>query len=158
MYFAVGASTYNLSSKVIPIEVRRQGLGQENPCPGDAIELTCIRSESSPAAVRWIANGTTLYTFGIPSDIGTQLANQSSRVGLIGVIINETTLTLLADLKNAPFVNNTRLTCGEIGGNSSPPIILSIFGKLLSCSLHVIIVILYGTMCHSQVQPQLLQH
>ena len=145
--------------RVIPHDVRRQYLNQENPCPEDIVELTCIRSESSPAAVRWTADETRLYTFGIPSDIGTPSANQSSRIGLIGVIINETTLTLLAHLKNAPFVNNTRLTCGEIGGNSSSPLILSIFGKLLSYGpLHAIIVIVCGTLSHFQIQPQLQQH
>ena len=132
----LGDGIYSLSLRVMPCGVRLQHISQENPCPGDLVELTCIRSESSPAAVRWTADGEPLYTFGIPMDIGTPNANHSHIVGLIGVIINETTLTLMADLKNATFMNGTKVICGDIiRGNSSQPIIFSIIGKHLSCSL-----------------------
>ena len=80
------------------------------------VEFTCIRSEPSPAVVRWTANRTSLYTVRIPNDIGAPHANLSNITGLNGVIINATTLTLLADLNYAPFKNGTRVTCSEIGG------------------------------------------
>ena len=103
-----------MTSRVIPHELRRQSLIQENPCPGDMVEFTCTRSESSPAAVRWNADGVPLYTYFIPQDINN--ANQSNIPGLIGVLVNETKLTLLVDLNTSTrIINNTGITCGEIG-------------------------------------------
>ena len=105
-----------MTSRVIPHEVRRQGLDQENPCPGDMVEFTCTRSESSPATVRWNTDGVVLYAFFIPEDINTANANQSSIPGLIGVLVNETKLTLLVDLNSSTRItNNTGITCGERG-------------------------------------------
>ena len=102
-----------MTSRVIPHEVRRQGLDQENPCPGDMVEFTCTRSEASPAAVRWTADEMPLYTHFIPQDINS--ANQSSIPGLIGVLVNETKLTLLVDLNTSTrIINNTGITCGEV--------------------------------------------
>ena len=114
-----GVGTYMVTSRVIPHEVRRQGFVQENPCPGDMVEFTCTRSESSPAAVRWTVDGVVLYTYFIPSDINTASANQSSIPGLIGVLVNETKLTLIVDLNTSiRIINNTGIACGEIGVTS----------------------------------------
>ena len=128
-YVAVGAGTYSISSRVIPHEVRRQTLGQENPCPGDMVEFTCIRSESTQAIVRWTADGNVLYAFFIPDYIGTSNANLSNIPGFIGILINSTLFTLLVDLNTSNTVNGSQVACDEVDGNSSKSISLSIIGK-----------------------------
>lgn len=119
---------------MIPAEAKRQGLGQENPCPGDRVVFYCVRNESSPAAVRWIANGVPLYTFGIPADIGTPNAVQSAGfVGLIGNLVNTTLFTLTVDLTTSvDIVNGTGVACGEvISATRSQTMNLFIIGKRL---------------------------
>ena len=111
------AATFTITSQVIPQEVRRQGLNQENPCTEDMVEFTCTRSESL-GDMRWSANGETLYTFLIPDDINTTNARRSSILGVTGVIINETVLTLLVDLSiSTKIVNGSEVECG--GRNSA---------------------------------------
>ena len=131
----LGAGTYTVSSRVFPSEVIRQGIGQDNPCPGDRVVFTCTRSESSPTAVRWTANGTPLYTFGIPSDLGTPRANQDAGFpGLVGTLVDATMFTLLVDLTLATdIINGTAVACGEvISGVTSPIFTLFIIGKAVS--------------------------
>ena len=82
---------------MIPHEVRPQGHGQENPCPGDTVEFTCTRSESTPVTVRWTTNGGLLYTFVIPEYFESSDANQSNRPGLISTLVNSAMFTLLVD-------------------------------------------------------------
>ena len=94
--------------------------------------FTCTRSESSPAAVRWTANGTPLYTFGIPSDLGTPRASQDAGFpGLVGVLIDATTFSLSVDLVTAvDIINGTQVGCGEVVNDiSSPPVTLFVIGK-----------------------------
>ena len=125
----IGAGTYTLSSRVVPHDVRRRGLAQENPCPGDTVEFTCTRSESSAAIVRWIADETPLYTFLIPDDLTTS-PYPSHMPGFTGALINETTLTLSINLTatvSVTVVNGTRVVCGNAGRNVSQ--ILSIIGN-----------------------------
>ena len=93
---------------------------------------SCVRNESSPAAVRWTANGVPLYTFGIPGDLGTSRAIQSAGfVGLIGSLVNETLFTLTVDLTTSiDIVNGTGVACGElITGVNSDTMNLFIIGK-----------------------------
>ena len=116
-----------------PAEEKRQGLGQENPCPGDTVVFYCVRNESSPAAVRWTANGVPLYTFGIPGDLGTPNAIQSAGfVGLVGNLTSATVFTLTVDLTmSVDIVNGTGVACGEvISGITSETMNLFIIGKL----------------------------
>ena len=117
---------------MIPHEVRRQGLNQGKPCPGDMVEFTCTRSESSAATIRWTVDGVALYTFGIPDDIASANANQSTILGLTAIILNATTLKLLVDLSTtitSGITNSTGVVCGEIGGNSSQTLALNVIGK-----------------------------
>ena len=121
-----------MSSKIIPAEAKRQGLGQINPCPGDRVVFTCTRSEPSPAAVRWLANDLALYTFDIPNDIGGPRANQNTGFpGLIGTLVNETMFTLTADLTTTVnIINGTSVVCGELVTNiKSQPLNLFVIGK-----------------------------
>ena len=118
---------------MIPHEVKRQGLNQENPCPGDMVEFICTRSESSVTSVRWIADESILYSFSIPRDIGTTNANQSSVTGITGVIMNNTTLKLLVDLTlSTRIINSSEIKCEDaISGVSSQSIMLHIIGKYI---------------------------
>ena len=130
----MGVGTYTVSSIVIPAEAKRQGIRQDNPCPGDVIEFTCTCNESSPAAVRWSADGIALYTFGIPADLGTPKAIQNASFpGLIGTLVDAATFMLIytADLvTSADIVNGTQVTCGEIiTGITSLPQTVFIIGK-----------------------------
>ena len=130
--FIVGAGTYTVSSRVFPSETKRQGISQNNPCPGDTVVFTCTRSEGSPAVVRWTANGIPLYTFGIPSDIGTPRASQNAGFpGLVGTLVDSDMLTLLVDLSiSSDVVNGTAIACGEVTtGITGPSFILLIIGK-----------------------------
>jgi hypothetical protein len=82
--------------------------------------------------VRWTANGTPLYTFGIPNDIGTPRANQDAGFpGLIGVLIDARTFTLSVDLSTAvDIINGTQVACGEVLNDiSSPPMTLFVIGE-----------------------------
>ena len=116
-----------MSSRVVPHDVRRQGLAQEDPCPGDTVEFTCTRSESSAAIVRWSAGETPLYTFLIPGDL-TRGPYRSHMPGLRGSLINETTLMLSINLTASVSVaNGTRVVCGDVERNVSQP--LSIIGN-----------------------------
>ena len=113
------AATFTITSQVIPQEARRQGLNQENPCTEDMVQFTCTRSESL-GDMRWSANGETLYTFLIPDDINTTNARRSSILGVTGVIINETTLTLLVDLSiSTKIVNGSEVECGRRRSSAS---------------------------------------
>ena len=134
----VGAGSYTISSRVFTSEAKRQGIRQDNPCPGDRVVFTCIRNETSEEriAVRWTANGTPLYTFGIPTDIGTPRANQDAGFpGLIGVLIDARTFTLSVDLSTSvDIINGTQVGCGEVLNDvSSSPVTLFIIGE---CILH----------------------
>ena len=143
---------YSISSQVIPHEVRRQGLNQENPCPGDKVEFTCTRSETTPVGIRWIANEIPLYAFGIPVDIGGPNANQSQGFpGISAILVNNTTVKLFVDLNCSSIVGNgttLRVTCESIpGSQSSANQTLTIIGKILilvqqclSCMYSTIIV------------------
>ena len=112
-------------------------LGQINPCPKDRAVFsvfTCARSESFPAAVRWLANDVALYTFDIPNDIGGPRANQSAGgPGLIATLVNETMFTLMADLTTTvDIINGTsiNIVCGELVTNiKSQPLNLFVIGK-----------------------------
>ena len=129
-----GAGTYTVSSRVIPAEAKRQGLGQQYPCPGDRIVFTCLRNDSSDAAVRWTANGIPLYTFGIPRDIGTPAATQTGFPGLIGTLVNQTVFTLTVDLTTSMNIQNgTGVACGEVvSGTTSGTMNLFIIGNQLN--------------------------
>ena len=85
-----------------------------NPCPSDMIIFTCTRSESSAATVLWAATGTPvdLYRYEVPRDIGTPNATQTSVPGFTGVIVNETTFTLLVDLAVTSTWNRNLWTNG----------------------------------------------
>ena len=94
--------------------------------------FTCIRSDSSEAAVRWTADGAPLYTFGIPSDIGTPRASQNAGfAGIIAVLIDATTFTLSVDLATSVnIINGTQVACGEVLDDiASPPVTLFVIGK-----------------------------
>ena len=81
------------------------------------MEFTCTPSESSPAAVRWTANGRPLYSFFIPNDLGTQRANQTSAglPGIAGLLFNETTIKLLVDLSiSTHIINGTQVLCSDL--------------------------------------------
>ena len=130
----IGAGSYTILSRVFTSEAKRQGILQDNPCPGDRVVFTCIRNETSEdrIAVRWTANGTPLYTFGIPNDIGTPRANQDAGFpGLIGVLIDARTFTLSVDLSTSvDIINGTQVACGEVLNDiSSPPMTLFVVGK-----------------------------
>ena len=117
---------------MFPGEAKRQGIPLDNPCPGDRIVFTCSRSDPSEAAVRWTADGIPLYTFGIPSDIGTPRASQNVGFpGIIGVLLDATTFTLSVDLATSVhIVNGTQVACGEVLNDiSSPPLTLFVIGK-----------------------------
>ena len=104
-----------VTSRVIPSEAMREGLGQVDPCPGDMVEFTCTLNDTSASAVRWTADGAVQYTF-LPSvDVG---ATMSSVAGLTATFINATTLTLLVSLSaSAPnVVNGTEVGCVEVSG------------------------------------------
>ena len=114
---------------MISHEARHRGLQQENICPGDVVEFTCKRSESSPSTVRWFADGVSIYTFVIPHDIGSPDANQTSNFGIIGVLVNQTTLTLRVNSNSANAITNgTLVACGERGGSTSQSISVNIIG------------------------------
>ena len=102
---------------MIPSETRRQGLAQENPCPGDTVLFTCTVS-SSTETVRWSLDGTQLYTFLNPAEINrTESSN-----GLTGSLVNATTITLLVDLSatlDAEVTNGTVIGCEEVGGTTT---------------------------------------
>ena len=104
---------------------------QEDPCPGDMVEFTCTRSESSNAVVEWTADREPLYDFVIPRDIGTSRANQSSLPGITGILINETKLKLFVDLATSnSVINGSGIACGNsISGASSQRVTLQIIGK-----------------------------
>ena len=130
----IGAGSYTILSRVFTSEAKRQGIRQDNPCPGDRVVFTCIRNETSEKriAVRWTANGTPLYTFGIPNDISTPRANQDAGFpGLIGVLIDARTFTLSVDLSTSvDIINGTQVACGEVLNDiSSPPMTLFVIGK-----------------------------
>ena len=137
---SAGAGTYTVSSRVIPAEAKRQGLGQESPCPGDRVVFSCVRNDSSGAAVRWTANGTPLYTFGIPVDIGTPAATQTGFVGLIGTLVNSTLFTLTVDLTTSTMIQNgTGVACGEVvTGTNSQTLNLFIIGKTQSLCISIL--------------------
>ena len=84
-----------------------------------------------PIAVRWTASGTPLYTFGIPRDIGTPRASQDAGFpGLVGTLVDATTLTLLVDLTvTRDITNGTEIVCDEVtSGITSPKFTLFIIG------------------------------
>ena len=93
--------------------------------------FSCVRNDSSGAAVRWTANGVPLYTFGIPTDIGTDAATQTGFDGLIGTLVNSTLFTLTVDLTTSTMIQNgTGVACGElVSGITSQTMNLFIIGK-----------------------------
>ena len=132
--FLIGVGSYTITSRVFTSEAKRQGICQDNPCPGDRVVFTCTRNETSEdrIAVRWTANGIPLYTFGIPNDIGTPRANQDAGFpGLIGVLIDARTFTLSVDLSaSIDIINGTQVACGEVLNDiSSPPMTLFVIGE-----------------------------
>ena len=143
----IGTGTYTLTSRVIPHEVRRQGLNQEDPCPGDMVEFTCTRSESSNAAVAWTADGEPLYDFVIPRDIGTSRANQSSLPGITGILINETTLKLFVDLATLNSgINGSGIACEDVVSRSLSEIkTMQVIGKDYHTNNILIIVYFFNT-------------
>ena len=103
-----------LSSEVIPTESRRQGLAQDNPCPGDLVKFTCILNNTSAVTVRWTANGMIQYTLSPATDVGIQ---RSSVTGLNATFTNTTTSTLIVDLsKSIVITNGTEVGCVEVVG------------------------------------------
>ena len=116
---------------MISHEARRQGLQQENPCPGDVVVFTCTRSETSPGTVSWYRDGLVTYTFIIPGQVNTANAVQTSIPGLTGVLVSETISTLQVDLNTTNIITNgTQVSCGEIGLGRIEDISLNIIGIL----------------------------
>lgn len=110
------ADAAEIQSTVIASEERRQSLTQDNPCPGDTVIFICSLN-GSLSLVRWDLDGEQLYSFGNPADIGMQA---STNVGLIGSLVNATTLTLTVDLSvSSSVMNGTVLSCivRDIQGN-----------------------------------------
>lgn len=122
----VGAASVSLM--VLPSESRRQGLAQEDPCPGDTVVFTCTLNGSMVTGMRWLGNERTLYSFFIPSDVGQNMTNLP---GLVTVLLNETTSTLSVSLNDSVMVTSgTRVACrGNTETLISPSISFTTIGK-----------------------------
>jgi hypothetical protein len=112
-HFYIPVHAGMLSSQVIPIESRRQGLSQVDPCPGDVVEFTCTLN--SPAStLRWNINGEQLVTFVPGLD---NVGESSSGKGYTATYASATVHTLAVNLsESAPEITNgTDISCVESG-------------------------------------------
>ena len=121
MHIGEGMEVFEISSKVIPTESRRQGLNQRYPCPRDIIMFTCI-SNTSANRVSWMTDiigkedlaifdrtnepPYTILNDGL--DISSTLWNNTP------LVINYTLAVNLTDTTVAVIRNGTGISCGEV--------------------------------------------
>ena len=82
------------------------------------MDYTCSINGSTSSTVRWSANETTLYTFVVPGDVGRV---QIAVIGVIGTVVNTTTLSLSVNLGGVDpniFTNGTEISCVEVSGGT----------------------------------------
>lgn len=112
---STGQDVFTLSSTVEPTETRRQGLNQNDPCPGDVIVFTCM-AQTSANRVSWMTDivGTEdLYIFDFRTD--NPNTTLSDRVGITATLLSNNVFILRIDLRNSVIImTGTGISCGEI--------------------------------------------